>query len=110
MSPEFSASRRALVEPGMNGSNDKAGTAPGMAAAAPTSQLAAGPWCSSQRRGGAGVARQPDRPVEQPGGRGQLAQDPGADVGAGVGERLRDSVRGAPPPVSPRRALAIALS
>src|SRR5712691_5664781 len=51
----------------------------------PGGRGAGGGWIrSSQRRGVAGVARQPDRPVEEAGGCWQLAQYLGADVGAGV--------------------------
>src|SRR6266851_7629121 len=42
-------------------------------------------WCCSQRPGVAGIARQPDRPVEEAGGCWQLAQYLGAGAGAGVG-------------------------
>src|SRR5262249_14427937 len=50
----------------------------------------------SQRRAGAGVARPPGRPVEEPGGRWQLAQYLTADGRAGVGQGPRDRVGCAP--------------
>src|SRR5216684_3531197 len=52
-------------------------------------------WCS-QRRGVAGVARQPDVPVQQTTGCWQQAQHLGADLGAGGGEGPRERARCGP--------------
>src|SRR5580692_7159731 len=52
--------------------------------------------CWSQREGGAGVARQPDRPVQETGGCRQLGQYLFTDAGTGAGEGPRDRGPGAP--------------
>src|SRR5580658_3779085 len=58
--------------------------------------LAGRAGCWSQRGGDAGVARQPDRPVQETGGCRQLVQYLFTDAGAGAGEGPRGRGPGVP--------------